>query len=231
MADNFVSWPAVVNDDGSLSTGTPFSAEYDAAFKASIADNVYDSTNPTVKTKTIIAEVVAARGTALTVDARLDTVLNEDGTLKVKWVEHENTDTTAGSSVGAGETTLSSRIIPASTLSVNQQNYRFECYGATANNATAKTLRVYLGATLLATFNLTINSAALWRVEGVITRLGASSELVRITFTHASATVNISIQAATPGENLATGLLLKVTGQGGANGDITSAVLHGYTEH
>jgi hypothetical protein len=74
VADNFVAWPAVTNDDGSLTTGTPFSAELIADIRASIADNVYSPANPAVKTCDIIDEVIAARGVSVSVDARLDTM-------------------------------------------------------------------------------------------------------------------------------------------------------------
>lgn len=82
MADNFVAWPSVSNDDGSLTVGTPFSAELIQAIRDSLADNLYSSTNPTIKAKTIIDEVKSARGSMASLDARLDVALNEDGTPK-----------------------------------------------------------------------------------------------------------------------------------------------------
>lgn len=82
MPHNFVNWPVVTNDDGSLTTGTPFSAEFSEGVRDSVADNLYSATNPTVKAKTIIDEVIAARGSTASLDARLDVTLNEDGTPK-----------------------------------------------------------------------------------------------------------------------------------------------------
>ena len=47
---------------------------------------VYSGTNPTVQPNDITNEVVTARGTKASVDARLDIALNEDGTLKTSGV-------------------------------------------------------------------------------------------------------------------------------------------------
>lgn len=82
MADNFSGWPTYVDDDGSLTFGTVPDAAMLDAIRGSIADNVYSAVNPAVKTKTTIDEVISARGTKASLDARLDISLNEDGTLK-----------------------------------------------------------------------------------------------------------------------------------------------------
>ena len=81
MADNFVDWPIVVNDDGSLSFGTPFSAEYNNAARASIADQVYSAANPTVLPRMITDQVVLAQGTFPSLEQRLAGVIAPDGTL------------------------------------------------------------------------------------------------------------------------------------------------------
>lgn len=74
-----VSFPVVTDDDGTGTTGTPFSAAYNDAIKASVEDNVHSTTNPTIKTKTIIDEVVTARGNKASLTQRLDGVIDADG--------------------------------------------------------------------------------------------------------------------------------------------------------
>jgi hypothetical protein len=77
-----VGWPAVVDDAGAGQDGTVWNAALNAAQKAAIENDVSSSTNPTVRAKDIIDEVVEARGTMLSLDDRLDVSLNEDGTPK-----------------------------------------------------------------------------------------------------------------------------------------------------
>lgn len=74
-------WPTVT-DGSDPTTGTVFNKALTDSIKASVEGDVTAVTNPTVKAKTIIDEVVAARGSKVSLDARLDVLLNEDGTPK-----------------------------------------------------------------------------------------------------------------------------------------------------
>jgi len=75
------NWPSVADDDGTKQFGTIFNKALTDAVKASVEDNVHSTTNSTIKTKTIIDEVVTARGVMNTLDERLDASLNADGSL------------------------------------------------------------------------------------------------------------------------------------------------------
>jgi hypothetical protein len=76
------NWPTIVDDDGSLIVGTIYNKAIFDAIRASIEDDLFSATNPTVTAEDIIDEVVTARGSKTTLDARLDVALNDDGTLK-----------------------------------------------------------------------------------------------------------------------------------------------------
>ncbi len=76
------NWPTLVDDDGSLTLGTEVDKAVFDAIKASIEADMYSSTNPTVTAENVIDEVVTARGSKASLDARLDVALNDDGTLK-----------------------------------------------------------------------------------------------------------------------------------------------------
>ena len=78
------NWPTIVDDDGSLTLGTVFAKAVTDAIKASIEADMFSAVNPTVTAENVIDEVVAARGSKLSLDARLDEALNEDGTLKTQ---------------------------------------------------------------------------------------------------------------------------------------------------
>jgi hypothetical protein len=75
-------FPSVTDDDGSFAVGTVFNKAYNDALKASIEASVFSTTNPSLSPADIIDEVVNARGSKTSLDARLDVALNEDGTLK-----------------------------------------------------------------------------------------------------------------------------------------------------
>lgn len=77
-----VSWPTVVDDSGDGQSGTVGDAAWANAVKASIEDQVHSVANPTLKPHQITDEVVTARGSKASLDARLDVSLNEDGTPK-----------------------------------------------------------------------------------------------------------------------------------------------------
>lgn len=74
----------MVDDSGTFTDGT----EVDKAFVDQLYDQVDDqchsTTNPTQKPKATTDEVVAARGSKASLDARLDVSLEEDGTLKTQ---------------------------------------------------------------------------------------------------------------------------------------------------
>lgn len=131
--------------------------------------------------------------------------------------------TTVGNS-GAGETDLHSRTIAAGHFSTNGRAVQLEGWGDFAANATAKTLRFKIGGT---TFVLNPNSltpnALRWYVKITITRTGASAQLAFAeTFFQGGAAVGVveSLLNATPAENTANAIVVKWTGQGGANNDI-----------
>ncbi len=79
-----VTRPSMVDDSGTFTDGT----EVDEAFVDSLLDEIDDqahsASNPTIKPKAITDEVVSARGSKATLDARLDVALEEDGTLKTQ---------------------------------------------------------------------------------------------------------------------------------------------------
>jgi hypothetical protein len=79
-----VAWPGdtQVDDSGAGADGTVWNEAWSDAAKASIEDQVVSAVNPLVKPKTITDEVIAARGSKASLDARLDVALNEDGTPK-----------------------------------------------------------------------------------------------------------------------------------------------------
>jgi hypothetical protein len=97
---SLVTRQSMADDTGLFVDGT----EVDKAFVDQLYDQVDDqchsSTNPTIKPKAVTDEVIAARGSKASLDARLDVALNDDGTPKA--VAGQATQTQIGDSYGAG---------------------------------------------------------------------------------------------------------------------------------
>lgn len=72
-------WPEVTNDLGQGTSGTVFNRAFYDLLKASIEDHLHSAANSTVKANDIIDEVVAARGNLASLDARLSTIVDDDG--------------------------------------------------------------------------------------------------------------------------------------------------------
>lgn len=77
-----VTRPTMVDDDGTFTFGTEVDKDFVDDLLDQIDDQAHSASNPTIKPKTITDEVVAARGSKASLDARLDVSLEEDGTLK-----------------------------------------------------------------------------------------------------------------------------------------------------
>lgn len=81
MADLSSLWPTITDDDGTGLTGTVIDKDLFDDIKDAIEDNIHSTTNPTIKTKTTIDEVVAARGNKSDLDTRISGVIDDDGAL------------------------------------------------------------------------------------------------------------------------------------------------------
>jgi hypothetical protein len=72
------------DDDGTFTSGSVVNKAFVDQIYGQIDDQVHSLTNTAIKPKAITDEVVAARGSLGTLDARLDVALNNDGTLKTQ---------------------------------------------------------------------------------------------------------------------------------------------------
>lgn len=79
-----VTRQSMVDDDGTFTFGTGVDKAFVDQLYDQIDDQVHSGTNPTVKPKAITDEVVAARGSMGSLDARLDVSLEENGALKTQ---------------------------------------------------------------------------------------------------------------------------------------------------
>lgn len=122
--------------------------------------------------------------------------------------------------VGTAETDLCVYSMLGGTLGVNGQKLRVTLWGVLANNANAKTLRIYLGTTQIAVLaGTTLGNVAVWQ-QALLLRTGAATELsngIQIAGTALGSTIN-----AAPTENLATTLNVRAAGTSAVTGgDVT----------
>lgn len=131
--------------------------------------------------------------------------------------------------VGAGEDTLGEYIAPAGELSADHMRYEIEAFGATTNNANAKTLRLRLieGAnnTVVLAFALTVSEAGFWRMTATVLRTSTTNAKVM-----AEAKVGpVNGPVSRTGTNLtavtpavwANAVTYRITGDATTTGDIT----------
>ena len=72
----------MADDSGTFDNGTPVDKAFIDDICDQIDDQAHSSTNPTQKPRQTTDEVIAARGSKASLDARLDVALNDDGTPK-----------------------------------------------------------------------------------------------------------------------------------------------------
>lgn len=77
-----VTRQSMSDDSGTFTDGTAVNEAFIDQLYDQIDDQVHSTTNTSIKPKAIIDEVVTARGSKASLDARLDVALNEDGTPK-----------------------------------------------------------------------------------------------------------------------------------------------------
>jgi len=136
-----------------------------------------------------------------------------------------NANVTSVGNVGAGEDTLMSYTLPANAMDANGRGVRVTAWGSTANNANAKTLKLYFGAAVLGSIASTANQASSWRFVSEVLRTGAATQTASEWFVQYGTTVIHETNVTAPGETLSSVVVIKVTGEGVSNDDITQSAM------
>ena len=133
--------------------------------------------------------------------------------------------TTNVGNVTTGEDNLQSHIVPAYNLERAGASVRTTFTGTTANNANAKTLKVYIGTALVMTKSLTTGQAGSWEVQIVLISLGTNSQKYTAKFIECDTAGSASptgggIAVGTLTQPTTASITLKTTGEGVASNDI-----------
>lgn len=109
--------------------------------------------------------------------------------------------------------------LPANTLSANGKAVRVRAWGQTGATANTKTVKLYLGATVVYTTGAVAANNKDWYLEAVITRTGVGTQTILI-IGHFNGALIVASTRATATVDETTALALKTTMQ---NGNATSA--------
>lgn len=135
-----------------------------------------------------------------------------------------NIDSTEAANSGASETDLISYSLPANSLSANGKGVRIKATGTVAANSNTKTIRLYFGASVVVSNDITtapsnkswVLEADVWRDSSSTQEYIAKGLVGSVAQTCAMAGLSATMTSA---------ITIKVTGQGSATSDITAKFL------
>ena len=136
-----------------------------------------------------------------------------------------NVNTTAVGNVGAGEDDLITYTLPAATLSVDGMGVRITAFGQTANNANAKTVKMYFGSTNMATIGLDANSVGGWVYQATVIRTAAATQIAHVNMAAHWVTFKSGGNNTAPTETLSGAVTIKCTGAATTTDDIVNSML------
>lgn len=171
------------------------------------------------------ASIVRPRATELSINLGASNINNRAGINGVAKVI-----TTPVGNVGTGEDNLMSWTSPAAALSGDRQSYRIEAAGTIANNANAKTVKFYFGATTVLTAALPTSVAASWKISANVIRTGATTQVADAVLHVGNGTTYPIVATAAPAETLSGTVVIKCTGTATANNDIVQSMMKIYWE-
>ena len=190
----------------------------DAQFLASYDVSNYAKVQCASTGITTISCLGSAKGLVLT-----DGIVAGTGTARAKVGGTIRSDTTAVGNVGAGEDTLNTWTIPASTLAVNGESLEIEKAFSFAANANNKQLKIKFGATTIYASGAVAQNggSAIFNIR--IVRTSATTQDVYISLQlSASSLLPLPTPYQTTAETLSGTIVLLDTGEATANNDIVA---------
>lgn len=124
--------------------------------------------------------------------------------------------------VGSGEDDLASLTVPAGAMYKSGTGFRVTAWGTFANNANAKTLKAYLGASAVLTTSLATSVAGVWHCQiDVLYNISNSQKIMAtLSTTGTAGAAVIDTEHLTGSLTDTADIIAKFTGQGVADNDI-----------
>lgn len=127
--------------------------------------------------------------------------------------------TTATGNVGTGEDNLRTFTLAGGAFSANGQGVRITAWGTYANNANAKTLKLYFGSQI-SSQALTANEAGDWEFTALVFRTASNAQDYKVKFIQEGTTDVTDLAVGTLTETDANSITIKCTGEATTNNDI-----------
>ena len=131
-----------------------------------------------------------------------------------------NVNNTAVGNVLTGEDDLITYSLPTNALTSNQKGIRITAWGTAANNANAKTLKVYFGTQIILTTSLTVSQVDTWRVAGTVWRTSLNNQDWECSLIQAGTASLIDVENGTAIQTETSAIIIKCTGEATATDDI-----------
>lgn len=128
------------------------------------------------------------------------------------YVKVPTVNTTAVGNIGAGEDTLITYSLPATTLYQAGKGVRITAWGTTANNSNPKTIKMYFGSTVILTTALTISQVGVWRAVAEVYSTGSSAQTYISDLNQGGATTIVDAEQGTASETDTAAIVIKCTG-------------------
>jgi hypothetical protein len=141
-------------------------------------------------------------------------------------VPQSRISSTAVGNVGAGEDDLQTTVIPAKTFTATGHTVKIDCYGTAANNANAKTVKLYFGSVAIVSQALTINQVGKWHISAEITRTGSNAQDYVYHLTQTGTTLIHDVGVGTLTQTDTSTITVKCTGTATTDNDIVQEYMN-----
>jgi hypothetical protein len=130
--------------------------------------------------------------------------------------------TTAVGNITTGEDNLQTASLSAGSLWKAGRGVRITAWGTTANNANAKTLKLYFGTAVILTNSLTVSIAGTWYVEALVFSTGTDAQdyIAKLVTTGTAGVALNDVELGTATQDDAAAITIKCTGDATATNDI-----------
>lgn len=122
--------------------------------------------------------------------------------------------------VGTGEDNLCSLSLPAKWGYKDGQGWKITAWGLVANNANAKTVKLYFGSTTICTTAMTVNESSFWRIEAYVVRSAVDVQQYISHQSKGATTYITDIERGQCTESEASAIVVKVTGTATSDNDL-----------
>ena len=128
--------------------------------------------------------------------------------------------TTAVGNVGTGEDNLITHTIAASTLYAAKRTVRITAWGTAANNANAKTLKLYFGSVAILTLSLTVSQTCKWRIIAEVISTGTNAQDYGSQIIQSGTASQVSVENGTLTQTDSSAITVKCTGDATSDNDV-----------